>query len=82
MFDAHSRAGRAGLTVGSLELGVCALAGATLTDPALVTDLLVAGHAGAGVHRAVAGIARPVGVTGAHSAVASAMAWWDRAKTK
>ena len=82
MFDAHSRAGRAGLTGESLELGVRALAGATLTLSAPVADLLVAGQAGAGVQRAVTGSAIPVRFTIAHSALALAVAWWDRANTK
>ena len=70
MFDAHSRAGRAGLTGESLELGVCALAGATLTGPPPVADLLVAGHACAVVQRAVTGAALPVGFADALSAYA------------
>lgn len=69
VLSAHSEASGAHLAGGTLELGVGALAGATLAGPPAVTDLLVAGHARAVVQRAVAGTALPHGVTLAHSAV-------------
>lgn len=70
MLGAHSQAGGAHLAGGTLELGIGALAGAALAGAPAVTELLVAGQTGAVVQRAVAGAARPHGVTLAHSAVA------------
>lgn len=70
VLGAHSQAGGAHLAGGTLEFGVGALAGAALAGAPAVADLLVAGQTRAVVQRAVAGAARPHGVTLAHSAVA------------
>lgn len=69
----HSGAGRARFTGGALELRVGALACTTFTRPSAVTNLLVAGETCAGVQRAVAGAARPVGLADTHPALAASM---------
>lgn len=74
MLSAHSWTGGTRLTGGTLEFGVRALADATLTIPPAVADLLVAGHAGAVVQRAVTGASAPKWVAVAHSAFADSMA--------
>lgn len=74
MLSAHSWAGGTRLTGETLEFGVRALADATLTRPPAVADLLVAGHAGAVVQRAVTGASAPKRIADAHSAVAGSMA--------
>ena len=43
---ADSRAGGTDLTGGALELGVGALADATVTGPPAIADLSIAGHTG------------------------------------
>lgn len=62
VFSADSWTGRAGFTCGTLELGVCALANATLTSSSAVTDLLVGGQTCAVVQRTVTGSTAPHGV--------------------
>lgn len=74
MLSAHPWAGGTRLTGGTLEFGVRALADATLTRPPAVADLLVAGHAGAVVQRAVTGASAPEWLAFAHSALAGSMA--------
>lgn len=69
----HPQAGGAHLARGTLEFGVGALAGAALAGAPAVADLLVAGQTRAVVQGAVAGAARPHGVTLAHSAVAGSV---------
>lgn len=66
MFCADSWTGGTDLTGRPLELGVSALAGATLTGAPAITDLLVRGQAGCGVQRTVTGTACPVGITYTH----------------
>lgn len=71
MFSAHSWTGRADLTGGTLEFGVGALAAAAVASASAVADLLVAGHAGAVVQRAIAGASGPHGIADANSALAA-----------
>lgn len=73
MFSTDSWTGWAGLTGGTLEFGVSALAGAAFTRSPAVTDLLVAGHARAVVQRAITGASGPHGVTDTHSALTASM---------
>ena len=69
MLSTDSWTGRAGFTCGTLEFGVCALAGATLTRSSTITDLLVAGLARGIVQRTITGASRPHGVTDTLSAL-------------
>lgn len=73
LFSTDSWTGRAGLTGGTLEFGVSALASATFTRSSAVTDLLVAGPTRAVVQRTITGTSGPHGVTDTHSALTASM---------
>lgn len=73
VFSTDSGAGGADLTGGTLELGVSALADATLAGAPAITYLLVGCQAGGGVQGTVAGAARVVGITDTHPALTTSM---------
>ena len=73
VLSADSGAGGADLTGGTLELGVGALADATLAGAPAITYLLVGCQAGGGVQGTVAGAACVVGIADTHPALTTPM---------
>lgn len=70
MLGTDSKARLAHLTGRPLELGICTLTGATLTDAPAIADLPIHSRAGGSVQRTVTGTASVVRVAFTHTTLA------------